>query len=219
MNSENGINVTKAFKIAKEIGEEIDSLYKGIDDLIEEVLVPTLSKESKIRPNNGIKKGKASEESSGWVSFEYLVHYNLYQPSAKKNFSGAIAFHTILIPDHRFPNMEEPIFTVLFSDTEWEINNCKWNWGEEDESSCELGANGKIMTWDNEGADWAKGEWAFSLPLVSLTSLEDVKNHVVIPIGNILSGQADTAFPDDSPAISFNIADDEHGFVPVEASK
>lgn len=214
MSISSGKNITSAFRIAKGVGKELDSLYESIGHLVDDYLSEELYKSGRIK-YDGIVEGKYSINGSDWIQSEFISNYKLYKPYSRSNHFAQIAFHCILIPDYRFPHLEEPLLSICYS-THSEWSDFQWSWDENDDDELQISANGKLMTWDrDENSEWKEGEWAFSLPLISLTSVDDIKNQIFTPILNILSGQVDNAFPENSPVISFKISEkEEKSFIP-----
>ena len=213
-----GQNITKAFKIAADVGDEIERLYKCIDDLIQEELMPELYEHNKVKMD-GIKSGKEKSKNmgDGWVCSSYSLDYRLHAPRSQTNFYASILFHCLVIPNAYFPGLEEPLFSVCYSDDtdeeEWE-EDFLWDWGTEDDSEFSLRYDSRLMTWNRKVENYCQGDWAFSIPLVSLRSIEDVKSHVIEPIIKLLTNSDATIFNDNSPAIQFDISENGHGFVP-----
>lgn len=211
-----GKAITESYFSLSKVCGQIEAMLSLLDSMVYGELAPRLSGNKIIR-SNGLYEGRDYTDWShgAWIRRVYGQSYDLYQPKKQNPFSN-IAFDVRLAPSRDgFPNQKEPIVSVVYAGSEDSVGkDYKWNWGIDDTSTMSLFANGYLQSWDVDldNYSWKEHAWAFSVPLVSLNSQEDLRTAIIDPIAFILRDEFEEAFPKNTKALKFSIREDGHGF-------
>ncbi len=198
-------------------GKEINALTDRFHFLFKKEMVTR-----KLVEDNGIKSGYIGKKYDDykWVCLDTVVNFGITWVDDDEQ-SGWLAIQFSLLPDvDQFPGAAEPLLHILYTTTAngWGADNFKWDW--KDDSFLYLEFN-KLQTWVDEKGDktplsslWEK-EWAFSVPLTSINTTEDLRTQLIEPIIAIFSNEdIKGAFSRADKLLKFKV--EENSFIILE---
>ena len=193
----------KAIIVGETILNSAKNIIKATNEIesiiphFEEALKKMLENEEFIRKNNGLKEIKADKEEewdqNEWFCIGCVWNFGLFPRNARINPKAVIALKVSLIDNSNFSGLKEPLIHVLFSNAKWDYGDFELPPVIEDGETVKLRGQ-RLWEWFSEGdnektdLDWHEREWAFSLPLVSIHTVSDIKTRICNPILALLKG-------------------------------
>ena len=183
----------KCIRLVSDAFNEVNALIDSIDELFLEELSPPGKFDRPVQASDW-KDGSGADES-GWVDINYAAYLPIKpRGSGNKSTSAYIGYQLSMIGDGiKLEGNDQPLLHVFLMRDEPEIEDGQVlslaveRVGDLDYMPVDTGyllAPGGLYS-----EDWRKQEWFFSVRLVGLESVDDLKRFVVSPAIALLEGK------------------------------
>ena len=203
-----GKKIIDAVRFVSKLGGEIEAMMDTLDSLIKSSVYER-GKDFKLSEKEIREDSK--EDASDWTYISTGKSFGLIPRGSRKNTKAELHItYQIDLDSSGLPCCDdEPLLHVFCWECQLnfsEPDECYMGWPFDEEESEYLLSGDSLWVWPytdrEDGPQWKKRQWAFSVKLVSLNSEEDLKNKVVGPMISMLNGDfVNTALPDNLDGI------------------
>jgi hypothetical protein len=183
-----GKTVADCFAVVARYGTELNALCDALENLLSEQLTAAKTLPCVLIGN---AEGDDRYDDSEWVATDQACSLPL-KSIGKRKVGGYIGFQISMTGDGiNISGNEEPLLHVFF----WEspINFDDENYiGFPFESNPENPykyVDDRLMLWGERSGNWNEHQWVYSLRLMSINTIDDLKKYVVTPTLALLKGK------------------------------
>lgn len=185
-----GKAITKYANFISQVGVEIEAMVKLIKQELSSAVATASIKEHMKPVGDWESKTRYSEEE--WVVIDYA--FSLGMKPAGKGKSSVVRWLSFQISlageGTAAEGNEEPLLHICWFDSpiNFEEDFCYMGFPLDEDDNPEL-ENKVLFNWTPDAKKWSEQQWAFSLRLTSLNTLDDIENKIIRPTVALLSGK------------------------------
>lgn len=181
--------VADCFAFVARCGSELNALRDALENLLSEHLTAEKSSLPCV-----LAEGVRSDvrlDSSEWVYSDLACSFPLKSKGkGRKSAEQYLGFQISMTGDGiEIPGNSEPLIHVFCWEVPVEFDNNYVGFPVDSEIPHEV-VNERLLLWDEQNTGWNERRWTYSLRLMSINSIDDLKKFVIVPALGLLKGKS-----------------------------